>query len=557
MSLFTPPWFAQRPMVRRSRQIAAVFTAHGLASFLGPGGFRPPFRRRGVPEAPRPTQAEHLRLAFGELGVTFVKLGQMLSTRADLLPPDFVTELAKLQDAAPPVSWESVHRTVVEELGSPPGARFARFEETPMASASIGQVHAATLHDGTEVVVKVRRPGVAEEVEIDLELMSAAARWAREHTAFGRDFDLPGITEEFSYTIRRELDYLREAQNAERFRRLFQDDPRVHVPRVFRELTTTRVLTLERMGGIKIADTHELERAGISARRVAENAIHLFIRQVLEFGIFHADPHPGNFFVQPDGSVALLDYGMIGRVSDAMQHHLLRAGLAATRFDSEALADELYALGIAGRGARHAIFVRDLDHVLHRYTGSSIGDISATQVVNEVTLLAYRHRLQLPSDLALLLRVIVMSDGLGLRLDPDFKFLDYTAPLIQARWRVRHGPGVMLRKLGRSAAEGLELGVEMPARLARLMGRLERGQLEMNVTHEGLGPIVREFQHMLNRLSISVLLAASIIALGLALAIGRPAGWPRFTGWMIAIAFPLTLALGLWLVASIWRSGRK
>lgn len=560
MFLVAPPWFAQRPLVRRSRQIAAVFTAHGLGSFLDRTGlyrFRPPFLGRGRPiEAPR-SQAEHLRLAFGELGVTFIKLGQMLSTRADLIPEGFAFEFAKLQDSAPPVPFEFIRSTLIEDLGGPPAEVFARFDATPMASASIGQVHAATLRDGSEVVVKVRRPGVVEEVERDLELLQAAARWAREHTGFGRDLDLTALSDEFAFTLRRELDYVREGQNAERFRRLFLGDPRVHVPRVYAEYTTPRVLTLERMGGIKISDHAGLERAGIPGRTVARNAVHLFIRQTLEFGMFHADPHPGNFFVQPDGSIALLDYGMIGRVSDDMQIHLLRAGLAAIRFDSESLAEELYSLGVAGTGARHTAFVRDLDHVLHRYTGSTVAEISATQVVNEITNLAYRHHLVLPSELALLLRVIVMSDGLGLRLDPHFRFLDFATPLIRERWRVRQGPVAVLRNLGRSALAGIELGAELPVRMGRLLGRVERGQLEMKVTHDGLGPAVHQFQLMLNRLAIAVLLAATIVALGLAVAIGRPEGWPRFAGWILSLAFPFTLLLGAWLVIGIWRSGRR
>jgi ubiquinone biosynthesis protein len=290
---------------------------------------------------------------------------------------------------------------------------------------------------------------------------------------------------------------------------------------------------------------------------VTRNAVYLFIRQVLEFGLFHADPHPGNFFVQPDGSIALLDYGMVGRVSDEMQRHLLRAGLAAIHFDSEALAEELYALGVASTGARHSVFVRDLDHVLHRYAGSSIAEISATQVANEVTAIAFRHRLQLPSELALMLRVIVMSDGLGLKLDPGFRFLDYANPLIRERWRARHGPLALMRDLGRGAAAGLELGAELPGRLGRLLSRVERGQLELKVTHEGLGPTVREFRDMLNRLALAVLLGATIVALGLGLAIGRPAGWPQLANRLLSLAFPLTLALGLWLVLGLWRSSRR
>lgn len=559
MLLPTVPWFARRPLVRRSREIAGVLASHGLASFAAWSGlarFRPPFFRPRPPVTER-SQAEHLRLALGELGVAFVKLGQMLSTRADLIPPEFVAELAKLQDAAPPVPYAEIRAVVVEELGVAPEEAFARFDPVPIASASIGQVHAATLDDGREVVVKVQRPGIAAAVERDLELLFAGARWAQEHMGFARDLDLPALADEFAFTLRNELDYRREAANLEHFGRFFAGDPRVHVPRVHAGLSAGRVLTLERMSGIKISDLPALDRAGIPRRAVAENAVHLFIRQLLELGLFHADPHPGNFFVQEDGSIALLDFGMVGRASEALQRRLLRAGLAAMRFDSEALAEELYAMGVAGRGGHHAEFVRDLDHVLHRYAGSTVADVSATRVIREFTDLAYRHRLQLPTELALLLRVIVMSDGLGLQLDPGFRFLDCASPMIRRHWRERHGPGPTLRRFGRTTWRNVEIGMEMPERLARLVGRAERGQIDLNVNHEGLGPTVRAFQAMLNRLSIAVLLAATIVALGLVLAIGRPAGWPRLAGTMLSIAFPLTLVLGAWIVFGILRSGRR
>lgn len=560
MSLLTAPWFARRPLVRRSRQIAGVLAAHGLASLAAWSGlrrFRVPFRRHDAPPPQPLTQAEHLRLALGELGVSFVKLGQMLSTRADLLPPEYVTELAKLQDAAPPVPYAEIRAALIVELGAPPEDRFARFDPVPIASASIGQVHGAALPDGREVVVKVQRPGIAEAVERDLELLFAGARWAQEHTAAGRDLDLPALAVEFAFTLRNELDYRRELQNIERFGRFFAGDPRVHVPAVHAGLSTGRVLTLERMGGIKISDRAALEEAGIPGGLVASNAVHLFIRQLLELGLFHADPHPGNFFVQPDGSIALLDYGMVGRASEVMQMRLLRAGLAAIRFDAEALAEEFYALGVAGRGGRHAELIRDLDNVLHRYAGSSIADVSATQVIREFTDLAYRHRLQLPTELALLLRVIVMSDGMGLQLDPGFRFLDCATPLIRRHWRERHGPGRTLRRMGSRTLRNLELAVDMPERLARLVGRAERGQIDLNVNHEGLGTTVREFRTMMNRLAIAVLLAATIVALGLVVAIGRPTGWPRLAGTMLSLAFPITLVLGGWLMLGIWRSGRR
>lgn len=555
--LLSPPWFAQRPIVERSRQIAAVFAAHGLGTVLDATGLARFVRwhhRRGAPPEPPHSQAERLRMAFGELGATFTKLGQTLSTRADLLPPDFVRELSRLQDAAPPVPFEHIEQTIVEDLGAAPDELFATFDRHPIASASIGQVHAATLPNGAPVVVKVRRPGVVDEIERDLSILAGMARWVRDHTVFGDDYDVIAVVEEFAYTIRNELDYVREGQNADRFRREFAGDPTMRVPFVFWDHTSTRVLTMERMTGTKISNLEAIDHAGIPRRAVAENAVRFFLKQVLEMGLFHADAHPGNFFVQPGGHIALVDFGMVGRVSESVRMHLMRAGLAALRYDAESLAEELYALGVAGEKAEHRAFLRDLDHVLGRYAGASVSDVSAARVVDELNTLAFRHKLQLPSELALLFRVLVMSEGLGLMLDPHFRFLEYANPLIKQAWAARHSPRRTLERAGYAAAEAFDLGTQLPGRAARLLGRAERGQLDFNVRHEGLDPVVREFQKMTNRLALAVIVGSAIVALGLAVTLYEPVRWVRNAGWVFTAAFVVALVLAGWLTVGIWRS---
>ena len=242
----------------------------------------------------------------------FVKLGQILSTRADLVPPDYQAELAKLQDAAPPVDAEVVGDVLAHEFGSDATAMFATFDFEPLAAASIGQAHAATLPDGTEVAVKVRRPGAVEQIEQDLEILQDLAARAGRHWTAAADYDLVGLAEEFAQTVRSELDYLREGRNAERFAANFADDPDVHIPRVFWEATTSRVLTLERVRGIKVSDLDALDAAGIDRRALAERATRVTAQMVFRDGFFHADPHPGNFFVESAGRIGLIDFGMVG-----------------------------------------------------------------------------------------------------------------------------------------------------------------------------------------------------------------------------------------------------
>ncbi len=503
------------------------------------------------------TQPEHLRMALADLGTTFIKLGQALSTRPDFLPPEYVTELAKLQAAAPSVPFEQICDIVCAELGEQPKELFAAFDPQPLASASIGQAYAAVTKDGQAVVVKVQRPGVAEQVEKDLEILSEMAEWATLHTAFGRDFDLPALVDEFAFTLRNELDYRMEAHNAERFQQSFAGDSGIHVPRVHSGLTSSRVLTIERMAGIKIDDVAALEEAGIDRCALAENAVRLLLRETFEFRFFHADPHPGNFFVEPDGSIALIDYGMVGSLDERVQLSLLRIGMAVARQDSDRLADELYSLGVTGgRGQRNAL-KRDLDHLLGRYAGRSLQDLAAAQLTSEVMVIARRRRLHLPAELVMLFRVTAMSEGLGTRLDPNFRLLEFATPYFRQFWLDRHSPTALAKRVAQSTLDATELGMDLPRRGARLISQLERGDLAFDVRHEGLGEFTRQLQRMVNRLALSILLAAMIVGLGLLMVVYHPPGWERIGGWLFGLGFLFALAFGAWLMWNIWRSGRR
>jgi len=288
----------------------------------------------------------HLRLALEELGTTFIKLGQILSTRADLLPPEYLVELTKLQDSAAPVAFEEIREVVVTELGHPIEHVFAHFESVPLAAASIGQAHAATLEDGTEVVVKVRRPGVVEQVNEDLEILKELAATASRHWSFAEHYDLTGLVEEFSQTLRRELDYIREAHSAERFAVNFASDPHIHVPRVFWEATTSRVLTLERIRGIKINDLKALDEQGTDRRWLADYATNVVLKMVCEDGFFHADPHPGNFFIEPSGTIGLIDFGMVGIIDERTQELLAELLITINHQDADRLVDVFFDLGV-------------------------------------------------------------------------------------------------------------------------------------------------------------------------------------------------------------------
>ncbi|HEU5423655.1 MAG TPA: AarF/ABC1/UbiB kinase family protein, partial [Nitrolancea sp.] len=464
--------------LRRYRQIADVLARHGLGFLIDLFGlerFLPQYRGflGRQPRARAYTRPEHLRLALEELGPTFIKLGQILSTRPDLLPPAYQAELAKLQDAAAPIPFAAVRETVESELGRPIEELFASFEETPLAAASIGQAHAATLHGGVDVVVKVRRPAAVEQVEVDLAILLNLATVASRRSQLAEQYDLVALVEEFAATLRAELDYEREAHNAERIAASFADEPGLQVPRVYHQLSTQRVLTLERIRGIKISNLAALEAAGIDRAALANDAARMVLKMALEDGFFHADLHPGNLFVEPSGRIGLIDFGMVGTLDEATRDHLVDLLIAIVGQDTDRMVDELLELGAARRIDR-AVLRRDLQRIVSHYINRPLGEIEIGAVIEDALGIVRRHRLQLPANLALLLRMLVMAEGLGQLLDPAFEALPVARPFGRRLLLQRYSPARWARRMGQAAFDAAELGTELPRQVRRLIHEIER-----------------------------------------------------------------------------------
>ncbi len=410
---------------RRARHITQAFARHGLGWLIGPrlGRHLVPWRRhrwaRASRSAPR-TRPQHLRLVLEELGPTFVKLGQIASTRADLLSPEYQAELARLQDAAPAEPWPTIRAALISELGP----RLPLVDPVPLAAGSIGQAHAGVLRDGAEVVIKVRRPGVTALVADDLALIeNMAAKTARRLPIAAR-YDLPALADQFGTTLRQELDYVAELANAAQFAANFTGDPTVRIPRAFKGLSTSRVLTLERLRGIKIDDLAGLDEAGIDRAELARHAAVVILQMVFRDGFFHADPHPGNFFIQPDGAIGLIDFGMVGKIDLATRQRLLTALVAIGTGDGGALVDALVSLGLAGRNVDRPKLSGDLSKLFHEQLARPIAEIALGELLGQVFGVVRHHHLVLPAQLALLLKTIVMWEGLGAQLDPSFRLLD-------------------------------------------------------------------------------------------------------------------------------------
>lgn len=537
--------------MERYRQIADVLTRHGLGFLAGVTGLGRwvPFHhgllgheRREEPY----TTPEHVRSALAELGPTFIKLGQLLSTRPDILPAEYVRELSKLQDAAPPVPPPVIRELIQQELGGTPEEAFANFDPDPLASASIGQAHLATLQDGTEVVVKVRRPNVNTVIETDLEILQNLANKASRRWTAAAPYNLPGLASEFAASLRQELDYLREGQNAERFASNFRADPDVHIPRVFWGTTTSRVLTLERIAGIKVNDMEGLARARVDRRALATKAARVAVSMVFEHGFFHADPHPGNLFIEPDGRIGLIDFGMVGEVDDALREQLGTVLAALTAHDADKLASALLDLSVVDRPVERERLRADLVGFVALYQGRRMGEVNIGALVSQLLALLRRHRLQLPQEIALLLRFFLMVEGMGVRLDPDFNLGAFLGPYARRLAMERLSPEAMARRLLTSGRDAAALAVDLPDKVRRLFDLVDASGVVVNLQGKELEPLVGRVERVGDRLVAGIVAAAFIRGVA-DLAAADKERWGRWEGHLMAVGLSMSGLLGGYL----------
>lgn len=546
--------------LRRYREIAQVLLRHGfgeLAELVEQLPYPRRLLRRFRPSVPRVGAPRRLRMALEELGPTFVKLGQVLSTRPDLLPPDFITELSRLRDDVPPGPWGPVREEIEEELGAPLEDLFAAFDPQPLAAASLAQVHPATLPDGTEVVVKVQRPGIEQTIETDLEILFDVARLLQERTSLGELYDLPGIVEEFAATLRAELDFYREGRNADRFRANFAGEDYLYIPKVYWDLTTRRVLVLERIEGIRIDDVEALDAAGYDRQRVALHAMRMIVKEVLEDGFFHADPHPGNFVVMEGEVIGAMDFGMVGYLSHRDRVDLVRLYIHVVQLDEEGIVEQLIRMGmVRGRVDRDRL-QRDIGRLLRRYQGMPLKAIRAGEIMQEALPIAFRHRLRLPSELWLLGKTLAMMEGVGMQLYPDFDPFAVSEPYVR-RFIIRL---LLPAEWGATALRGVSdwgyLLALLPRVSARLLVQAERGELEVVLRHRGLEEALSRIDRLASRISLSLLVAALIVGLALVVPAFNLAERGGVMVVLVVAGFIGTSFLGLWLIVSILRSGRR
>jgi ubiquinone biosynthesis protein len=536
--------------IGRLGEIAQVAVKHGFG-YLFEG------RRHAPPEDGGPTaRGRHLREMLDELGPTFVKFGQVLSTRPDVVPPDIIAELRGLQDDVRPFPYAEVERVVREDLGQSIERLFLEFDEAPLAAASIGQVHRAVLPNGREVVVKVQRPNAPRQVEADLALMYQAARLAKERVRALDFIDTNEIVDEFARSIRQELDYRHEARNAEAFHRNFAGHPHVAVPRVYWTYTRSRILTLEYLRGVQLADI-ELDTWSLEQRRrLAYIVAETWMTMIFRNGFFHGDPHPANILVLSPERIGLVDFGLAGKLTDQDMSRLTRLFIDAANENIDALPKRLAALGVVYDKQREDEFVSHLHEFYARYYGASLQEIDPMQIIREAFSLIYSMNLRLPTRFVLLDKALATIGSVGVDLYPDFNVFEVAKPYARSLMLERF---TARRVLGRVQREGWEYATmlgELPYQIHDTLEQVRDGQIEVGFVHKGLDEFLHRLDAVMNRLVIALVVTGGLIGSSL-IGIFATNG-PHILGVHVlsVVGFVLSGILGIWLLWGVIRSGR-
>jgi ubiquinone biosynthesis protein len=552
---------AQQRNLGRMSEIAQVAVRHGFGYFLETHRLTHllPWPRRPAAldaELSPTARGQHLREMLDELGPTFVKFGQLLSTRPDIVPPDIITELRALQDDVKPFPFSEVQRVIGEELELPLEKLFLEFEEQPMAAASIGQVHRAVLPNGRRVAVKVQRPEAPRKIEADLALLYQAARLAKERLRALDFIDARELVDEFARSIRHELDYRQEGRNAQAFHRHFAGHPHVRIPRVYWSYSRQRVLTLEMIQGTQLADI-ELDDFTLEERnRLATLLTETWMTMIFRNGFFHGDPHPANILVISDDQIGLVDFGQAGKLSDDDISKMTALFIDAASENVDVLAKRLGDLGVRYERSREAELQAELRELYYKYYGARLAEIDPMQVVREAFALIYSQNLRLPTRFVILDKAIATLASVTTELHPDFNVFEVAKPYARDLMMHRYTPHRMLRRATKETRALAQVIRETPYQWHEVLEQARHGQLELVFRHKGLDELAHKLDVVFNRLVIALVVAGGLIGSSL-IGIFAKNG-PHVMGLHVIsfIGFLLSGILGVWLLIGVVKSGR-
>jgi ubiquinone biosynthesis protein len=533
------------------------FEAHRLSDLLPGRSAEDRIAHAAAEHGAASARGQHLREVLDELGPTFVKFGQLLSTRPDVVPPDIIVELRGLQDDVRPFPFEQAERVIEEELGNTLERLFLEFDPVPVAAASIGQVHRATLPNGRKVAVKVQRPGAPRQIEADLALLYQAARLVRERVRAFDFIDTRQLVDEFGRSIRKELDYRQEGRNAQSFHRHFAGSPHIRVPKVYWQYTRARVLTLEWIDGIQLADIDLIALTLEERRELAYRITEAWMTMIFRHGFFHGDPHPANILLPPEaGTVGLVDFGAVGTLTDDDMSKLTGLFIDAANENIEQLPKRLADLGVRYPKEREGEFLAEIRELYYRYYGASLSEIDPIQVIREGFQLIYSMNLHLPARFLLLDRTIATLGSVGAELYPEFNIFEVARPYARDLMLERFAPHRVARRARREGLRYAQVLLEAPYQFHDFMEEIRDGQIEVGFVHKGLDDLLAKLDTLFNRLVIALIVVGGLIGSSI-IGIFATAG-PQVLGINIIsiVGFALSAVLGVWLLWGVVRSGR-
>jgi ubiquinone biosynthesis protein len=505
-------------------------------------------------------------MAFEELGATFIKLGQILSTRPDIIPREFITELEKLQSNAPPFSFSDVQRIIDEELNLPIDKIFMEFEQTPFAAASIAQVHHAKLNTGESVVVKIQRPGISQLIETDVNILFAIAKLLEKHVSESRLYNPTELIDEFKKTIRRELDFTTEGANTDYFYRTFAGNKNIKIPKVYWQFSSRRVLTLEEICGIKIdaiepnfsfkkksLNKRNTDETSINRKEIARTCIEFFFDQIFKYGFFHADPHPGNLLALEDGRIGLIDFGMVGHLNSEMLRYITSWLLALLKKDVDQIVKLYLRLGIIGDDTNIVKLKIEMAEFLDRYLSMPLNQIHIGELINETLTASMRYQIKFPANFLMLGKTIVIIESVVTQLDPEFEILSFSKPYTVQLLRQKLEPRRWLYDIYDVFDDVSYTLKELPLQLNQILRKLQKGKLKLDIDLPGIDRLTLELDKVSNRLSFSLIISALIVGSSIIVQNTEVFGYRNALG---ILGFAIAGILGLWLVISILRSGR-
>lgn len=536
--------------IKRLSRIAELAIKHGFGFIIGRYGLLellPKAKRKEVfPPLPSEIVAQRLRRFLEDLGPTFVKVGQLLSVRPDLVTPDIVFELEKLQDTVEPLDYSVIKEVIESELKKKVNSVFSYLDPEPLASASIGQVHRGTLKEGkTDVVIKVQRPAAKETIEADLDLLFVLANLFKEKITF---IDIVAVVQEFSDSLHRELDYRVEGRHIDRFRHNFREDELVKIPLVFWKHTTQRVLVMEFVEGTKISDLATPEASGVDTYALAVHGAQAFMKQVLEDGFFHGDLHPANILVTPDAKIGYLDFGIVGQIADEDKETITSMLVGIVKQDAEAIVRGAEKLGVHIPEDRLPQMRTDLKHIIDRYYGRSLGELQIDIIGREFLDLIYRYKLRIPKDYALLAKALITIEGVAKKLYPQINIVEVAKPYVFDLLKRKYPREKVIEDVYEELKTYSGLLLDYPKQLHTILNQLKAGEMQIRFRHVGLEELGSKLDSIFNRLAVSLIASVLLLCSIPLIALGIVSPW---LSWPLLV---FALVLVFWVILGIVRS---